>query len=676
MNDALTDLMHKHLNATLTPEEAASLANAMLENPGFAEEFAALTRLDADLTAAMKDGERTALYTRRMERAAEEVEPAPDRKRFPAKSMAAAAGLAVLIGAGWSLLDGLEKSSASKKQPGKSAGSGGGGNYASMAGISREEESAAMKRKLRRFYVPAVFVRSQPVSQALAHLQTKWREASPKDDKEAAAFSFALSDKLRQRWLKPDDEPAVSLEIPGISMLANLELVAAQSGLKSVITAGGVTMEEDTRKNDDKERTWTIALPQKALTAFVAKVSHESARWKNELEENRLIDTSLLLPDAASAFQAGYADGIADSQANVLRYWMDGIGTRTPGEQSADRLVRLNAADFFLTARSAGPKITTWDAASSEIVGEVQPQGGEAPIPMDPAYRIAATEETLTQATATDAGLKTNAIDALVTSVIAKNDLHFIAGDTLFNEFSSVPLHASFSPDGSQIVTTSWEERGINPSPADSVAALGRLLAAHGMPETGVAYDAEAGILTARGNMQSLRAANAAAAAILESSSDGVSAEIKLVEWKDNNPPPAPDSAKGTAVWLAANEIRSLLKLPNASLKGGGRASVAIGGGIGIADVMSAPLLLGGEPAPKESKEEVGLSINSTKHLAGDSLSMEAVISYTTAGSTENATVPVSMTSDGGWLRYDFPATANRKAATAIVHLLATTVDQ
>ena len=61
MNEEMTGLMHKHLNSTLTPAEAAILANAMMENPALAEEFAALSRRDAGVSAVMKDGERTAL---------------------------------------------------------------------------------------------------------------------------------------------------------------------------------------------------------------------------------------------------------------------------------------------------------------------------------------------------------------------------------------------------------------------------------------------------------------------------------------------------------------------------------------------------------------------------------------------------------------------------------------
>jgi hypothetical protein len=654
MNDEMTALMHKHLNSTLTPAEAATLANAMVENPGLADEFASLTRLDADLASAMKDGERAALYTRRMERAAEEAEPAAARKRWPVKTMAAAAGFAVLLGVGWSLVDGLGRTPGRKGRPGQ-PGTGGSAGFASTTGLSPEAESAAMKKKLRRFYVPVMTAKSQPVSVVLNHLQSRWRDASGKDDREAAAVTFALSDKLRQRWVKPEDEPAVSLEIPGISMLANLELAAAQAGLKPVITSQGVTMEEDTRPAG-KERTWTIPLPKASLTAFMRKSAQEAAR---SFSFTRMAVGEI--PSNAWWKQTGQTGA---PERTALRSWIESTETDSKEWDVAKMLSAVKTEEPLTQtqelAKIQGSELVTLSTeasgTTSATVVQFLPDADAAAAP--PNF-------------ITGAGIKPNSIETLIYSELAENDVKWDTSD--FIQPAPEPQTLTFTPDGKAVTAWFFKDGVVKgSSAADPSAALVRLLAAHGIPEAGMTYDAESGMLTARGSMQNLRAANIAAAAIVESSSDGVSAEVKTIEWKDGLPS-AGTATSGAAVWLTSAEVQALLKSPDTGVKNAGRASALIGNDLAIAPPSK-------ETETAATANEAGpavnlLSLSGTKRQPGDSISMKVEVAVPGAEGPQKQSVPVSMSGDGGWLRFDFPAAGERKAVTALVRLQSTTVD-
>jgi hypothetical protein len=654
MNEEMTTLMHKHLNSTLSAAEAATLANAMLEDPGLAEEFAALTRMEADLTAAMKDGERTALYTRRMERAATESgaelesSAGPVRKRWRVKTVAAAAGFAVMLGTGWSVMESLNRTTAKKSAPGPS---GGGGTYASAGGgSSKDTESAAMKKRLRRFYVPMMTVRSQPVSQALAHLQSQYRDAAPKDDKDAAAFTFALSDKLRQRWVKPDDEPVVSLEIPGVSMLTNVELLAAQAGLKPVITSGGVMMEDDSRAGDGKERKWTIPLPKASLAAFVQKSTLAANTWKREVMQHT-VHYSFSMGEAARGMELSWmkAPQMAggDNPMHIVNYWADGLAVDSAAQQNGN----------------------LWGLVSQASA-------------------------------ATNAEIALNGVDSAVSALREKNELKVYAGDTITSD-TALPLVTYILGDSADVVQTvagtdfTTIFNSVQSEAANQSAALVRLLALHGMPAEGLTYDAEAGMLTARGSMQSLRAANAAVAAIQESTADGVSAEMRIIEWNDQVPPETTASSEGKL--LTSGEVQALLRLPNAGIASAPRTTVAMGSELVLkqAPKRHAKGEEREETAANASSDELILKVTGTRPGAGDTMAVQVNIAASggddgrnTPGGTPGADVPLlprssagesrslKMSADGGWLRFDFPGGVDRKALTALVRIQSGTAEQ
>lgn len=722
MNEEMTSLMHKHLNGALTPAEASALAHALTENPHLAEEFAAMTRLDGDLSAAMKDSGRTALYTRRMERAAAETEPAAARKRWPVKSMAAAAGFAVLVGAGWSVLDGLEQNPATRSKTGSS---GTGGGYASMGGgPGREGESSTMKQKLRRFFIPVPTVRSQPVSQALANLQTQWRDASPKDDKQAAAFTFALSEKVRQRWLKPDDEPIVSLEIPGVSMLTNLELVAAQSGLKPVITAAGVTMEDDPRAADTKERTWTIPLPKATIASFMQKSAQEIAWWK--LTTGRNTNFSFSLAQAANAMDLAWGRSqlhYGDARGEQLNTWMDGRAPET--DAGSTLLSRLQTSQFFLTKSTDGPVEAMWATPTIAMAPENQKQETAAKEVQPPfleevsgpgndpsrvgryenAYRAQfsapgdsivttldqkpenfplvdfspdgakfwdatagalAAEVQLGPTVDGDVVVSGSPVSASTSAGIAPNNIN-----SLVQNESARELERIFRSDVDASAGMYFLPQGVVGSRNIDPANVIRLLTAHGMPAEGAAWDAETGVLTAKGTMRGLRAANAAAVAIQEAASDGVAAEMKIIEWKKGDPSIAAPT-EGMVPWISSSDMQTLLKSPDKSLRIADRASAGMGREL-VIDHAPPPPPEGDERAANEAPPHLTLKVSDTRRLAGESIVVRISINRVGDGISPKS-ISLPMTS-GGWLRFDFSASGDKKAVTALVRLQTTTVD-
>ena len=307
-----TDLMEKYLNGTLTTAEAATLAQALAENPALANEFAAATRMESELRGALKDDGRTVFYTRRMERAAEEAATVVVRRRWP-RVLAAAAGIAVLAGAGWALLDSSHKSLVEKVRGGSRSGgktaSETGDGAAVYAAMAREGEAAALQRKLRRFVASGGAIRSTYVTQALALLERQWKE-SPHADPQAKAVAFTVAESVRKLWPKPEDEPAVSLEIPGISLLTSMELIAAQSGLRVKVSGNGVSLEPETQKDDGKPRTWTLPLTAAAFNNFLSRARSETALAQQEVAQSNLSDSFSLMP-MMEMMKLSWMDGTA-----------------------------------------------------------------------------------------------------------------------------------------------------------------------------------------------------------------------------------------------------------------------------------------------------------------------------------------------------------------------------
>ncbi len=709
MNEEITALMHRHLDGMLTPEEAARLAEA-LEDPRLAEEFAALTRLDGDLSAAMKEGERTALYRRRLERELDEDDDEPVKKKWPVKSIAAVATFAVLMGAGLPLLNSLDP---------RAAGSGSNTTRSRTSGTlvpagSPAAESAALRRELHRFYLPVMMMRSQPVSQTLATLESRWKNTRGEN---AKAVSFTVAPELRERWEKAGSEPSVALEIPGASLLANLELLAAQAGLKPVISENAVTLEEDATAAEEKTRTWTLPVPAPVLASFINKASASNAAAKESFVNNNL-HMSFSLTDAMRAMDLSWLDNqvvLWQSASGYTRIqgpiWMDLTSTNPPPAGSGIETLSLDIDPSLLREDLATADTETDSYANGEE------SEGKPPAPEENPGPVAETDIKSLRAEAGkyDPGKTPSVSDRYLQGYLAMNEgdkkrekRDFTGALAGYRKAQEV-FEAVHQSDPSwnveildfrrrKIVDSIEEARNLEtgrrliqgkplpaaqdpgyvaPSLEDLLATypvlqeilaekvtgpFTRLLAGHGMPAEGISYDGTNGVLTVQGTLKNVRAASAAVAAIQESSSDGLAAGIKVIEWNDS--PPAGETGK----WLTPDEVQALLKLPNAGITNSPRVSAPMAEPC-VLKVSPRRPVKRGETPPPASLVEIQVTITGSRPADGDNVN--ARMSVTVTGTTAPAVADsYTLPPGGGWVRFDLPGTSGQKPLTALIQML------
>lgn len=314
------DLIQKHLDGTLSAAEAAGLATALAENPALAGEFAAATRMDAALGEALRESSRTALYTRRLQRAADALPAPKPARKWPLRQAGIAAGIAALLGGAWWLIPAPQNDSPQVAQEKKKTFPIVADSLAPAPGTTANArvarvESAALKRTLRQFYGAGGNLRSVPVSQAVAALESAWKEHAQRD---LAAIPIRLADSVQQHYLKSGAEPSISLEIPGVSLLTNLNLLAAQAGLKTVISDTAITLEPDMRADDGTERTWTLPLDQATLIAFVQRAQSEAAlaSWMPKAEPVVLTDNRITQPVFARRWLSPMGNAAAGASFN------------------------------------------------------------------------------------------------------------------------------------------------------------------------------------------------------------------------------------------------------------------------------------------------------------------------------------------------------------------------
>jgi hypothetical protein len=146
--------------------------------------------------------------------------------------------------------------------------------------LSRQEtaDAAEVQRKLRRFAAASVPLRSVPLSQALSWLEAQWKSYPHRDPEISGAVAFTLSSAARARWPAPTDEPRGSLEIPGISLLTSIEIIAAQAGLRVKVSGTGVCLVPDSTRDDGQERTWSLPFPTAAFRAFLERTRDGSGQ--------------------------------------------------------------------------------------------------------------------------------------------------------------------------------------------------------------------------------------------------------------------------------------------------------------------------------------------------------------------------------------------------------------
>jgi hypothetical protein len=253
------------------------------------------------------------------------------------------------------------------------------------------------------------------------------------------------------------------------------------------------------------------------------------------------------------------------------------------------------------------------------------------------------------------------------------------------------------------------------PAVTDPSQALLRLLSVHGMPADGVTYDAEAGVITAKGSLQNLHAANAAAAAVLESSGDALQAEMKIIEWDGE----IPLSTTAGGQVIAAADVSALLRQPNAGIANAPRDTTPIGQELTIRQTPKSLLQKGGKTT-EETPPEVTLKISGSRPGVGDTLGIQVNVSASPSAMTyhlssgplreergqtpphdaihyavkepilpgesqllpppaggQTVSLNLTMSSEGGWMRFDFPSgIGSSHPATVLVRAQSATVDR
>jgi hypothetical protein len=218
-----------------------------------------------------------------------------------------------------------------------------------------------------------------------------------------------------------------------------------------------------------------------------------------------------------------------------------------------------------------------------------------------------------------------------------------------------------------------WSLSGLSRTGQDDPAGnLTRLLAAHGMPSGGVSWDPETGVLTARGSLQHLRVAHAAAAAIEESANAGVAVEMRVIRWNDD--PPAANSGP----IIPANAAQALLRLAGAKVAGVQRTRAGLGNPVSVRHDTQRP--------DEDHETSINAELNPVKRLSGDAFEVPVSIEYSAVSGFEThdgAPSPILSTQshnsthklpDGGWIRVDFPAEGEAKATTILLNIQSATV--
>jgi len=680
---AALSLIDKHLNAALTAAEAAALAQALSENPALADEFAAATRMECDLRMDCKEQAHTALYTRRMERAAEETGAPAARRRSWGKPLAAAAGVALLAGGGMALLEFRQHSVVQPESPPRGKVSRVPTLIAeastAAAGEAPRGGAAAMKRKLRRFVAGSSPLRGLPVSQALSSLESQWKSFDHRDPKEKEAVAFTIAGAVLKTWANPDDEPRVNLEIPGISLLTSVELIAAQAGLRAAVTPAGVTLEPEKRADDGKPRTWNLPLPAETFTAFLARAGSETERTRQQIAQNSLTSSFSLLPMMEQA-EPSWMRRKLSTRELVWDRTNVGIGglVREDVKTGWEEITSFTGREFIYTTEFDPPQMPAlpnhaWTEPPVDSTGK----------PMQTIDDLIADASRVQQTQAS--GFETR-YDPTVLEVEAALPQDENGWTIDLNLAPEIIEFEGFLNYGSPIQTTGINALGESEPVVltdskitqpvfatrtlpDHPATLTQLLVAHGANTAGITWDETNGTVTARGSLGELRTASAVLSAVRESAAAGVSLECKVLEWKDA----VPSSDDGSSMVLTAHQASALTRDAAGTVVSYPRVLSGAGSPVQVNSTVAQPL-------PDGSTTSVGLQLTARDFQpAGLSLGLSVEISssaVTGSESKEGAPWPVIARSsssstaslrEGEWLRFDFPASGDRKATTVLV---------
>lgn len=196
----------------------------------------------------------------------------------------------------------------------------------SIAGTSRPSEAVqAMRRRLRAFVIPWPNIKSVPVSDALALLQHHW-QTLPHETDAIHPATFILSEAATHHLAAAQPPVHVCLEIPGIALLTQLQLLAAQTELHLRIVETGAILEIPTHRPNSRMPTKSVPLDILTMHRFTSRslrIFHEQAETLDEsgrresfLTDPRGVQVSLRLlkksaPDSTPE-EGGVAASVSD----------------------------------------------------------------------------------------------------------------------------------------------------------------------------------------------------------------------------------------------------------------------------------------------------------------------------------------------------------------------------
>ena len=131
-------------------------------------------------------------------------------------------------------------------------------------------ETHEMRRRLREFIIPIPGIKSLSLPEALALLQHHW-QTLPHETETVPPAQFTLEPAALQQLETTTPPLVVSLEIPAVSLLTNLQLLAAQSDLTLYINESGAVLQPTGKPPDKEHQTATLSLPQARMFRFYAR---------------------------------------------------------------------------------------------------------------------------------------------------------------------------------------------------------------------------------------------------------------------------------------------------------------------------------------------------------------------------------------------------------------------
>lgn len=144
------------------------------------------------------------------------------------------------------------------------------------------DEVKDLRRRLREFIIPFPGVSSLSVPDTLAVLQNHW-QTLPHETDAVPPATFTLDPAAADQLTTTVPPPLVSLEIPGVSLLTNLRLLAAQAGLKVTVTKSGAVLQTISQPAGDAPQSAITPLDQDTINHYLLRANrllmeHQPAR--------------------------------------------------------------------------------------------------------------------------------------------------------------------------------------------------------------------------------------------------------------------------------------------------------------------------------------------------------------------------------------------------------------